>query len=168
MNLRDVTRAPIAATLTSDVSPTMQIRLFLLRLSSPACVMTVACLLPLMGCSGSDLGAEVSGVASLDGRPLESGSVVFAPVDGVSNNATSAVNSDGTYQLVSNRTIGLTPGKYRVAVTMHEHVDVKPGERSMVMPKLLTPEKYADPSTSGLEFDVAAGSNTINIELTSK
>jgi hypothetical protein len=145
----------------------MQIQLFILRLSRPARVMAVACLLSLIGCSGSDLGAEVSGVASLDGKPLESGSVVFAPVDGVSNNATSAVNSDGTYQLVSSRTIGLTPGKYRVAVTMHEHVDVKPGERSMVMPKLLTPQKYADPSTSGLEFDVVPGSQTIDLALTS-
>jgi hypothetical protein len=129
--------------------------------------MTAASILLFVGCSGTDLGAEVSGVVSLDGKPLESGSVVFAPADGVSNNATSAVNSDGTYQLVSNRAIGLMPGKYRVAVTMHEHVDVKPGERSMVMPKLLTPEKYADPSTSGLEYDVAPGSQTIDLALTS-
>jgi len=129
--------------------------------------MAAASLLLFIGCTGTDLGAEVSGVVSLDGKPLESGTVVFAPVDGVSNNATSAVNSGGTYQLVSNRTTGLAPGKYRVAVTMYEHVDVKPGERSMVMPKLLTPEKYADPSKSGLEFDVAPGSNTIDLPLTS-
>ena len=125
-------------------------------------------LLALAGCSGSEFGADVSGTASLDGTPLTSGNVVFVPADGVSNNAVSAVDSGGGYRLMSNRAPGLAPGKYRVSVTMHEQIAVQPGERSMVVPKLLTPATYADANTSGLEFDVKPGSNTIDLPLTSK
>lgn len=123
----------------------------------------------LAGCSGGiELGAEVTGRVTLDGKLLDSGSVVFAPSDGVSNNAYGAVDSRGEYYLRSNRKNGLVPGRYRVSVAKYERVDLKPGERSMVIPKLLTPDRYADVSTSGLEFEVRPGSSTIVIELTSK
>ena len=38
----------------------------------------------------------------------------------------------------------------------------------MEVAKLVTPQKYADTKTSGLEFDVASGNNTIDIPLSSK
>jgi hypothetical protein len=38
----------------------------------------------------------------------------------------------------------------------------------MTPAKLVTPQKYADTETSGLQYTVAPGDNTIDIELSSK
>ena len=46
--------------------------------------------------------------------------------------------------------------------------DPCPGERSYVVAKSRIPEKYSNVETSGLEFDVESGSNTIDIPLSSK
>jgi hypothetical protein len=62
----------------------------------------------------------------------------------------------------------MTSGKYKVAVSIREAApDIKRGDRPDPG-KLLIPPKYEDSSKSGLEFDVAPGSNTINIELKSQ
>lgn len=37
----------------------------------------------------------------------------------------------------------------------------------MVEPKLTTPQKYSDIITSGLEYEVTVGQNSIDIELSS-
>lgn len=117
------------------------------------------------GCQQSPLEAEVSGLVTLDGMPLQSGSVIFAPYAGGSNNAFGAVDSSGEYFLKSNRTPGLAPGKYKVTVAAYEHVEITPGERSMIEPKLITPQKYSDINSSGLEYEVLVGKNSIDIQL---
>lgn len=129
-----------------------------------ACIVTLVT--AIVGCGGSD--ATVSGTVTLDGRAVGPGTIVFAPVDGTSNPADGAIQVDGSYFLKTSRDVGLKPGKYRASVSVLDQPPVKPGERSMVAAKLITPEKYADPSTSGLEYDVASGSNTIDVKLTSK
>jgi hypothetical protein len=121
-----------------------------------------------MGCQQSPLGAEVAGVVTLDGKQLDSGSIVFTPSEGQGNNAFGAVDASGSYFLKSNRTIGLAPGKYKASVAAYERVEVAPGERSMIEPKLITPQKYRDINSSGLEFEVVPGQNSINIELSSQ
>jgi hypothetical protein len=135
------------------------------RLLATACA---AALLALPGCSKSKLGAEVEGTVTLDGNPCGPGVVVFAPVDGKNNPATGAIQLDGAYELRTNRTVGANPGHYRVSVTVYDQPEVKPGERSTVAPKLVTPTKYADITTSGLEFDVQPGDNSIDLKLTSQ
>jgi hypothetical protein len=63
---------------------------------------------------------------------------------------------------------GLRPGNYKVAVQIHEiPTDLAYGERDMRPIKFRIPEKYTTVETSGLEFDVEDGSNTIDIPLTS-
>ncbi len=64
--------------------------------------------------------------------------------------------------------MGLLPGNYSVAVSVYDSPDVKPGERSTVPPKLVTPEKYSSPETSDLRFEVKPENNTIDIVLKSK
>jgi hypothetical protein len=121
----------------------------------------------LVGCGGGSE-SEVSGTVKLDGAPVGPGVIVFAPIDGTSNPADGAIQVDGTYFLKTSRQIGLKAGRYKASVSVLDQPEVKPGERSMVPAKLVTPEKYADASTSGLEYDVVAGDNTINIDLKSK
>ena len=43
--------------------------------------------------------APVSGVVTLDGQPLEMGSVTFVPQDGSRRPATGRIQSDGSYRL---------------------------------------------------------------------
>jgi hypothetical protein len=120
------------------------------------------------GCSSSEFESDVSGTVTLDGSPVGPGTVVFAPTDDKSNPATGLVEVDGDYFLRSNRIRGLPPGHYKVSVSVVHYDPVAAGQRSTKPGKQITPRKYADPSTSGLEYDVEPGNNSIDIDLTSK
>ena len=135
------------------------------RLTLPATLLVP--LLASVGCSGSSMESEVSGSVRMDGHPIGPGTVVFSPIGGAANPADGAIQIDGSYFLKTSRDVGVHPGKYNVSVTVFNQPDVKPGERSMTPASLVTPEKYSDPSTSGLEFTVEPGKQTINIELDS-
>jgi hypothetical protein len=104
---------------------------------------------------------------SLDGNRIGPGTVVFAPVDD-GKPAIGPIDARGYYSMSTNHEVGLGAGKYKVAVSVRElPPPIKRGER--VPPgKLLIPEKYEDSATSGLEYEVAPGRNTINIELKSQ
>jgi hypothetical protein len=120
------------------------------------------------GCSSSEFEADVSGRVTLDGEAVGPGTIVFVPADSSSNPPTGTVQVDGSYFLKSNRIRGLQPGHYKVSVSIIHQDPVPPGERGTVPAKLISPLKYSDPATSGLEYDVAPGNNAIDIELTSK
>ena len=120
----------------------------------------------MVGCGGAE--STVSGVVSLDGKAVGPGVIVFAPAEGKTNPSDGAIQIDGSYFLKTSRDVGLKAGKYNVGVTVFDQPPVKPGERSMVVAKRVTPEKFAEPTKSGLQYDVAAGKNTINVELKSK
>jgi hypothetical protein len=122
----------------------------------------------LAGCSGNDLGAEVSGRVTLDGQPVGPGTVVFQPAGGQSNPPQGTVQVDGSYFMRTNQTVGLAPGKYKAGVAIYDPPDLKPGERASKPSELLSPERYAQPDTSGLEYDVTPGDNTIDIKLTTQ
>jgi hypothetical protein len=130
-------------------------------------VATLLAIVASVGCSGSGLESEVSGTVTLDGRPIGPGSVVFSPVEGTSDPADGAIQLDGSYSLKTSRDVGLHPGQYRASVSVFDQPEVKPGERGMTPAKLVTPEKYSDPSTSGLEYAVEPGKQKIDIELNS-
>ena len=131
-------------------------------------VLSLFCLALAHGCSGSDFDSLVSGTVTLDGRAIGPGFLVFAPAAGETNPANGAIQTDGRYELKTANTAGLHAGKYMVSVTVLDQPDVPPGERSFVVAKSRIPEKYNDINTSGLEFDVARGSNKIDIPLSSK
>lgn len=118
-----------------------------------------------VGC-GSDLGATVSGKVTIDGEPVTPGLVTFAPVDGAHEPSTGTLGSGGEYRLSTKQQFGVAPGTYAVAVQAFEPPDVPAGQRSFTPSKPLVPEKYLQTTTSGLQYRVASGSNTINIELT--
>ena len=123
----------------------------------------------LYGCSGSSLEAQVSGKVTLDGKEIGPGVVVFVPEGGQSNPARGAVELNGSYFLKTSRDKGLSAGKYKVSVSIFSQpTDVKPGERSMIEAKLIIPSRYVSADTSGLEYEVNPGSNTIDIELKSQ
>jgi hypothetical protein len=118
-----------------------------------------------MGCNSSSQESQVVGSVKLDGDPIGPGTVVFAPVEGGRKPATGSIDADGNYSLNTSREAGLAAGKYAVAVSIREMPqNVKRGDRPP-LGKLLIPEKYEQSSTSGLEYQVEPGTNTIDIEL---
>lgn len=121
----------------------------------------------VIGCNGTNQESEVSGTVTLDGTAIGPGVVVFAPIEGTTP-ATGTIDANGCYSLKTSREAGLAAGNYRASVSIREMpANVKPGDRPPPG-KLLIPEKYELSTTSGLEYDVVPGSNTIDIALTSQ
>ena len=118
----------------------------------------------LLGCSRNYQESQVSGHVKLDGSQIGPGTVVFAPANG-GKPATGSIEENGSYTLNTSREAGLAAGKYKVAVSIRELP--KNVKRSDQLPpgKLRIPVKYEQSTTSGLEFDVAPGRNTIDIYL---
>jgi hypothetical protein len=129
--------------------------------------MAIVCIITFAGCSGG-LDSQVSGTVTLDGQAIGPGFLVFVPIGSERNPANGAIQPDGSYELKTVNTAGLHPGKYQVSVTILDQPDVPPGERSYVVAKSRIPAKYNDISTSGLEYEVESGNNTIDIPLVSK
>ena len=84
------------------------------------------------------------------GSPVESAILDFQNT-GKGPSAAGFADASGKYTLLTGSTQGLPAGKYKVGVI--------PPKNSKV------PEKYYAPATSGLEYDVVPGSNTIDIAL---
>src|SRR5438309_824557 len=72
-----------------------------------------AVLLVLAGCSGGNR-AEVSGSVSLNGQPIEEGSINFIPVEGNTGPGAGGVIKDGRYHIPKH--LGVKPGKNRVEI----------------------------------------------------
>lgn len=121
-------------------------------------------LLFLVGCGGKP--ASVSGVVTLDGKPLERGMVGFAPVSG-GMKATGKIQGDGSYRLSTNRESGLETGEYLATVVSREPGVENPHGGPPMPGPYITPKRYAIVKTSELRFEVRKGSNSINLELTS-
>jgi hypothetical protein len=131
------------------------------------CLFILVALGPVVGCSGTNQEAEVSGTVTLDAKSIGPGIVVFAPIEGKTP-ATGTIEPNGNYSLKTSRETGLAAGKYRASVSIREMpATVNPGDRPPPG-KLLIPEKYELSTTSGLEYDVMPGSNTIDIALSSQ
>lgn len=136
------------------------------RLRKWFATITLVAVTSLVGC-GNEFGATASGVVTLDGQPVTPGLVTFAPADPAALPAVSDLDADGGFELTTQKKPGLTPGTYRVSVQAFEPPDVPKGQRSFEPSKPLVPEKYLQTTTSGLEYTIESGSNTINVELVS-
>lgn len=123
-----------------------------------------------IGC-GSRHGATVSGKVSLDGQTLPSdsvGSVAFYPVAG-GPPATGSIDDDSYYTLRTGREASVPPGEYTVTVGASQRPTQSATSDGGPPPpgKPITPTKYRLPRTSGLQYTVEPGGNTIDLELQS-
>jgi hypothetical protein len=131
------------------------------------CCLAAIVLIALASCS-SKMAADVSGKVTLDGKAIGPGDVVFTPTGHAATAATGTIERDGSYFLKTGRTPGLAIGKYQVSLSVREPpADFHPGDRPPPG-KLLIPDKYELPSSSGLEFDIQPGGNTIDLKLKSE
>lgn len=143
------------------------------------------CCLPLTvtsltGCSQLKNGSQppevmpvdVSGLITMDGKPLEGAAVYFTPTAGSSPSDQGAVgttDASGLYQLSSLRgeslELGASPGKYRVLIsrmltpqgTVYIPDPLSPPADSGALESI--PEKYSDHALTELTADVSGGSS---------
>jgi hypothetical protein len=151
----------------------------------------------VVGCGDSSGLAKrypVSGTVTYHGKPLERGTISFAPADGKGRAAGGAI-TDGRYSLTTqDPDDGALPGKYRVGILAKEadpsKVDLKikklrggatteaekkamaavypqkVAARAAAAAKNLIPARYSSPETSGLTVEVKEQSNTgVDFEL---
>lgn len=124
------------------------------------------------GCTGSadPLGRqEISGSVTLDGQPLDTGSIRFEPQEGGAT-ASGAMIVNGVYAVPANQ--GLAPGVYRVFITAVEaDSEKRTGEEVMNNPgppkKELIPAKYNQQSEVTVEVK-AESPNNFDFPITSK
>ena len=129
---------------------------------------TLVCVsLLLAGCGGPGNNkptGTVSGKVTMNGKPLEGGSIVFFAEKG-GDSASGSVMKDGTYSLKHGKGFSVPAGDYRVALSP-VNVDAPAPDPTDLMnnpkkyePNNSIPEKYLDSTTSGLVAVVKAGSN---------
>ncbi|QDT66668.1 hypothetical protein V22_39390 [Calycomorphotria hydatis] len=124
----------------------------------------------LIGCQSSDQPplVPVSGVVSLDGKPLEGVSLQFSPVAG-GRPSFGMTEANGMYELIYVREEkGATPGQHDVTLMKEgpapgvTEEDMADGEFPTVE---IIPEKYF--GEEAIQVTVAGNTQVINFELTS-
>ncbi|MBN2293043.1 MAG: hypothetical protein JXM70_11495 [Pirellulales bacterium] len=139
------------------------------RLRQVFVILTAVIFSTIAGCGG--LESSVSGVVTLDGKPLElgegTGTVSFHPQGG-GPVAQARIGPGGHFELKTGNTKGLPAGEYIVTVVATgPSPKTPPGGVPMPGP-LLTPTRYGTKNISDLRFTIKAGKNEVNIPLTSK
>lgn len=145
-------------------------------------ILTAGC---LMGCGPGaskppDLGetVKVTGVVTLDGKPLADAGVKFHPLsDKGFQGATGMTDAEGKYELgmiigAKDRKPGVVPGKYKVTVSRWRLKDDRPMTEAKGDPLLAgahetAPAISSSPDTTLLWYEVPATGGTYDIPLTS-
>lgn len=123
-------------------------------------VATLACLFATAtGCGdGRPKRVQVSGMITIDGEPLQHGSVLFAPESGRS--AGGEIDSTGRFELTSYEVSdGVPPGKYRVAISGIESL----GEFAQ---KWHAPKRYSQIKSSEISCEITEVTESLKFELT--
>lgn len=134
-------------------------------------IISLFVVLLMTGCGGSDapeLGS-VSGLVTLDGKPLADAQIRFQPTSGRSSEAVTDENGNYTLRYTAEEN-GALPGEHQVFITTATEGKAMPAEGNdegewVEGREELLPEKYH--AKSELKETVTAGNNTINFELTS-
>ena len=137
---------------------------FALRTS---CCLTGAVLLlailVVAGCSGGDGRQAVTGTVTLDGQPLDSGSVNFQPADPSAASSSGAAIRDGEFTIPRDK--GLKPGAYKVSVRATKETGRMIEDPQMGQIAERVAVKFQEEGT--LEVEVGDGKNHFDLELTS-
>jgi len=132
-------------------------------------IATVGFLFLLSGCASdgySQLGlVPVTGVVTLDGKPLADAKVVFE--DSELRQATGTTDAAGNYKLMyDSNTPGVTPGPKTVRITVADVQEEGGGAAEGAAPaKETIPSRYN--TRSELKADVSSSAKTFNFDLKS-
>ncbi len=111
------------------------------------------------GC-GSSAPTTVSGTVKLDGAPLPGGMIKLLPASGSDTALRSALIGDNGHYYMPN----VPTGEVKFGI----QGPGKSSDPNAPRPSVVVPPNYAKPDQSGLTYTVKEGSNTHDIDLTSK
>ena len=140
------------------------------RAMNASLCLSIGALLSL-GCGGNSSTATATGVVSLDGQPLETGTVDFIPVAGTKGPAATATIADGKFTIPAEAK--LKPGKFRVEISA-QRVDGKQQVMSVATGEEVTVDRYVSiippryNRDTELNASLAAGPNKLTFPLKSK
>ena len=137
---------------------TNQSELMMQKMRSPLSFFAVALVLCITGCSGSTDQpevADVSGVVTLDGKPVAGVNILFQPESGRA--AVGLTNEQGEYELLY---LDGVPGCKLGTNTVG--FDWPPGSPNMIA----IPPKHT--GANAFKFDVKPGGNVFDITMTTK
>jgi len=143
---------------------------------SVCCLARLGMILPILLClsgcgsSGPPRGS-VQGKVTLDGQPVEQGTITFLPTGGTTGPSAGGVITGGQYSIEEDK--GPVAGKSRVEIRWERKTGKKVPAGSPSPPGTMIdqvaeaiPAKYNSKST--LEKEIKEGDNTLDFELTSK
>lgn len=126
----------------------------------------------IFGCQSENsipLGA-VSGTVTRGDERLDEGQVSFMSRDGFGANA--PIDSEGRYELTSQYGNRIPAGTYHVVVVPASHLEIPVGDTPPAIRNdkkqadtSKVPQKYWDFATSGLQYEIRSGKQTIDIRL---
>ncbi len=136
-------------------------------------------IIAIAGCNDSPQLANVSGMVTLDGKPLEQGTMIFE-VQGARVSYASIADGKIVDAYTYEKEDGVSVGEARVAIVSQVEIEGsatpakqgtpdEPGEtEGMAEYRSLIPRKYSSVETSGLTATIEAGKlNALSFELTS-
>jgi len=136
--------------------------------------LTLCAIILLCGCGADSRIAPVSGVVTLNGKPVADVAVSFQPIATDTNNAPGpaaygVTGPDGRYtaRILGEQAKGASVGKNQVRFSPHAAVtDTSDEGLKQAKPKVKVPARYW--MDSKIEFDVpAGGTNSADFQLTS-
>ncbi len=136
-----------------------------LQISKPTRILfllVTSVLLVSVGCGdGRGLRIPVSGKVTIDGKPVEFGSILFKPAgDPEKRPGGGSLGTGGEYGVsIYTPYDGLPPGKYDVTITATEAM----GETAQ---RWHAPMKYSNSEKSGLTAEIDKSTKEVNFELT--
>jgi hypothetical protein len=114
------------------------------------------------GCSGDSKHAAVSGSVTLDGAPIQTGTIRFVPADGMSATA-DAIITEGEF------TAAVPPGEKRIEISAPKVIGKRrmmPDSPEISITEESVPAKYN--TKSELTYSVTAGTQSKDFELSNK
>ena len=112
------------------------------------------------GCGDGRLG--VSGSVTVNGQPMESGTINFRPTGDTKGNSAGAGIVDGKYEVRSEK--GLKPGKYKVTIQGYRKTGRKIRDPQIGMVDETLPVNFKE--AGKLEVTVDSGNTTHDFQLT--
>ena len=130
----------------------------------------------LIGCGGPSIDtAPVSGIVTLDGKPVADAGIYFQPADG-GPAAYGSTDAEGHYSLTTVRTPGALKGSHKVIISKIEVLGIaseEDGLSGLVEPgglieKYHIPPVYGTFQTSKLTAEVPAENDEVDFALTTE
>lgn len=143
--------------------------------------LVILLLTTISGCSEKGVHlVPVTGLVTLDGKPVADAGVVFTPVSIEQGpSASGSTDSEGKFVLMTNNRDGAVLGDHRVSISKadpfgevvspeaFENADLIRKRGLAIKTKHFLPERYANVETSELLVTVKEEPNELNFELTS-